>query len=306
MSIVKDILRSNSYWVLNKSIVKRFGAEVALLLSALSEAEAMFGDEEGWFFQTGPALEEITGLNLYIQDKHLKTLKELGAVQQDNRGIPMKRHFKLDYEIILSLASENLSGQGPKICNPRVLKSANNKTINNKALNNKSNEIKKTSKDTPTSLGVSETKKSSSEGLFSTKQDKRKHKAIEIKTMQGMTNAFTQSNEVRNALNEYFKFRLKRGLAPNQWEVILADIKRVCGDDELLIIEKAESALACGYMTIIASWEKPIVQKRKKASFDNTAGNQTAAKGVANMSREEYEEFQQNLARDEKGNLLKF
>ena len=57
-------------------------------------------------------------------------------------------------------------------------------------------------------------------------------------------------------------------------------------------------------MQIIASWEKDKKNNFSKPKFDNTAGVKPVA--VVNMTEEEREEFEENLATDEDGNLLEF
>lgn len=94
-NLVKEILKSSGYWVLNKSIVKEYGIECALLLSVFDEAEAMMGDNEGWFCQTAETIEELTGLSRFKQDKIIAKLEQQGIVQKEVRGVPARRHFKL-------------------------------------------------------------------------------------------------------------------------------------------------------------------------------------------------------------------
>lgn len=293
LDITKDLLRSNAYWVLNKSIVKQYGIEVALLLTVLSEAEAMFADEDGWFFQTGPAIEELTGLTIYQQDRHFKVLKEGGLLLQENKGMPMKRHFKLNYQNILESASKKLEPLPTKNLKASLRKTSNNKTSNNKASITSSKE-----------LGPAKTPPTNTQGLFSGAVDKKTKKAQEIMTMKGMLNTFSQSSKVLKVLNDYFNLRLKKGLIPAQWQIILADLKSFCGDNENLMVEKVNGAIAGGYMQIIATWEKPVGGTATKGKFDNTAGHTPTA--YSRMTAAEKEEFDDDLARDSNGKPLTF
>ena len=105
--MIKELLMSSGYWVLNKSIVKEFGIETAFLLSNLSEAESMMADQEGWFYQTSETLEELTGLSNHKQTLCINQLIEVGALYQQNKGMPRKRYFKIDYETIQRLVFKN-------------------------------------------------------------------------------------------------------------------------------------------------------------------------------------------------------
>jgi len=111
---VKELLLSNNYWVLNKRIVKSFGALTALFLTALAEAEDMFADEDGWFFQTIEEIENLTGISKYSQDKIISELKKQGILNQKVRGIPAKRYFKLSYEKIENSIFRNQQTSFPK------------------------------------------------------------------------------------------------------------------------------------------------------------------------------------------------
>jgi DNA-binding transcriptional regulator GbsR (MarR family) len=162
---------------------------------------------------------------------------------------------------------------------------------NTKIINNKK---EYTSKDdtTPKSKPIIET---------TTKKTK---KAKDIVTMRNMINAFTENESIREKLLEYFNMRVKKGLQPNQWKIILDDLRDYAGESAKVAIDKINGSIAGGYMQIIASWEKDKRNNFNKPKFDNTAGREI--KAVVNMTEDEKKEFEDNLATDEDGNLLKF
>lgn len=139
--------------------------------------------------------------------------------------------------------------------------------------------------------------------IIDTKSKKGK-KAKDIATMRSMINAFTQNEDIRNKLLEYFNIRVKKGLQPNQWQIILDDLRNFAGDNALIAVDKINGAIAGGYMQIIAPWEKDKKNNFNKPKFDNTAGREV--KAVVNMTEDEKKEFEDNLATDEDGNLLEF
>ncbi len=122
--------------------------------------------------------------------------------------------------------------------------------------------------------------------------------------MRGMINAFTENESIRNKLLEYFNIRVKKGLQPNQWQIILDDLRNFAEDNASIAVDKINGAIAGGYMQIIAAWEKDKKNNFSKSKFDNTAGRKTEA--VINMTAKEKKEFEENLATDEFGNLLQF
>ena len=117
--LAKDLLLSSNYWVLNKEIVGLFGIETAFLLSAFAEAENILADADGWFYQTIEKTEEITTLSRYKQEKSISILLKEGVLEQRNQGIPMKRYFKINYDVLATKYVKNSQ--------TRVLKISNNK-----------------------------------------------------------------------------------------------------------------------------------------------------------------------------------
>ena len=105
-------------------------------------------------------------------------------------------------------------------------------------------------------------------------ETKKTKKSKDIATMRSMIAAFTQNEEIREKLTEYFSVRLKKGLQPNQWQIILDDLRKYAGTDADLAIEQINGAIAGGYMQIIADWKKNIQAKGKKPAFDNLGGKQ--------------------------------
>ena len=105
---IKQLLMSNGFYVLNKKIVKIFGIESAFMLTTLVESSDSLADDDGWFYKTSPALEEETGLSGQKQSKILDVFLLLGILEQENKGMPMKRYFKINYQKIEDLVLNNL------------------------------------------------------------------------------------------------------------------------------------------------------------------------------------------------------
>ena len=103
----KQLLMSSNYYTLNKQIVKELGIESAFLLTILIEASDGLADNEGWFYQTIEKIGELTGLGRHKQDKIIKELIDLKILEQKNKGVPCKRYFKVNYEMIENLVFQN-------------------------------------------------------------------------------------------------------------------------------------------------------------------------------------------------------
>lgn len=135
-------------------------------------------------------------------------------------------------------------------------------------------------------------------------KSKQTKKLNDLATMDSMIYAFTEHDGIKAKLKDYYQIRVKKGLTPIQWQIILEDLRKFTGDDAKLAIEKINNAIAGGYMQIIASWEKDKKSTTSKPKFDNTAGRKT--KAVATMTEQERIDFDNDLARDADGNLIKF
>lgn len=147
---LKQLLMSSSYFVLNKQIVKAIGIEAGFLLTTLIEASDGLANEDGWFYKTSPSLEEETGLSNHKQSKIIEELIKLGILEQENKGMPMKRYFRINFqkieELVFKKDSKNLKSsikenekQGFKNFESKDLKNSNaciEKISNNKELNN--------------------------------------------------------------------------------------------------------------------------------------------------------------------------
>jgi hypothetical protein len=225
------------------------------------------------------AIKELTD-NGYIIQKRLK----------DDKG----RWASYAYQIIENPNVENPNVENPDMENPNV----ENPDMENQVLLNTNN---------TKYLNQLKTNKSSKDDTQSPlipKLDKKTKKAKDIVTMRGMINAFTENEDIRDKLLEYFNIRVKKGLQPNQWQIILDDLRNFAGDSASIALDKINNAIAGGYMQIIAAWEKDKKNNFSKSRFDNTSGRKVEA--VVNMTEEEKKEFEENLAKDENGNLLQF
>ena len=99
----KQLLMSSNYYTLNKQVVKTLGIEPAFLLTILIEASDGLADDEDWFYQTIEKIGELTGIGRHKQDKIIKDLIESKILEQKNKGVPCKRYFKINYEMIENL-----------------------------------------------------------------------------------------------------------------------------------------------------------------------------------------------------------
>lgn len=211
--------------------------------------------------------KRIIKINEEKLNKILGIKEPVGGIKETKGGIKETKHPPL----------ENAKG--------------NNTTINNTINKTKSKDLDKNENQPKSSLLVT--------------KNKRQQKVDDIVTMKGMINVFTENESIRKKLLEYFNFRINRGLQPNQWQIILDDLRIYAKDNAGIALEKINNALAGGYMQIIAPWEKgKSYSNYNKQTFDNTKGREV--KAVVNLTDKERQEYKNNLAKDEDGELLEF
>ncbi len=139
--LIKQLLLSNAYWVLNKEIVKTLGLEPAFILGVFADGESTLADENGWFYQTSSTITELTGMTNHKQSQAISKLIEIGVLSQENRGIPCKRYFKINYENLEKLVLKNFENCSSKNLNTSIQKISNNKESIIKKVNKESIDI---------------------------------------------------------------------------------------------------------------------------------------------------------------------
>ncbi len=327
---ITDLLRNDGFVIYNKNLAKNIGINEAILYSELLSRWNYFRErgqltEDGFFFNTVKDLEDGTALSDYQQRRALNSLKEKGLIEMEVRGMPAKRYFRIveDSELIASylmppeqeLEKLEDSSQETKELDLEKLKYRSQETKeldlekldpnkNNRIRINNKNKIKEGGQVPPSETKPNPTSLAKQTTLLDKKETKKQKKAREIGKMRNMILAFTTNQEVRKALTDYFNFRVGRGLTLKQWELILSDLREYAGTSASLAIEKIEHALAGGYMTIIASWEKDKKAGRGKNTFDNTAGYEIEDVGLSDEER--FAKIEANLVRDKNGNPIVF
>ena len=321
---ITDLLRNDGFVIYNKNLAKNIGINEAILYSELLSRWYYFRErgqltEDGFFFNTVKDLEDGTALSDYQQRRALNSLKEKGLIEMEVRGIPAKRYFRIveDSELIASylvppeegrsqetkeLELEKLEYRSEETKELELEKLDTNK-INRIRIKNK-NEIKEGGQAPTIETKANSISLAKQTTLLDKKETKKQKKAREIGKMRDMILAFTANQEVRKALTDYFNFRVGRGPTIKQWELILSDLREYAGTSASLAIEKIKHALAGGYMTVIASWEKDKKAGRGKNTFDNTAGHEIEDADLSDEER--FAKIEANLARDENGDLIVF
>ena len=143
---ILQIICSDNFIVVNKTLITELGLEPALLLGELaSEAVYWAGQEkteDGYFYSTIENVENKTSLTAYQQRRALSVLEARGLISViSKKGTPPKRYIKIDEDAILKLFNfqklKNLTFESKKTEGLKVKKLNTNKNISNKNLKNK-------------------------------------------------------------------------------------------------------------------------------------------------------------------------
>lgn len=134
-----SLLSTDGYIVCNKTLIKLFGAEAAILIGELCAEYNYFQrinelDENGSFYSTQTNIEENTGLNAYAQRKAIKTLTDAGIIEVTKKGLPAKNYFKIfDDKLLNIFTTSPLNFEGLEVQNLNI-NNNNKKIIKNNTL----------------------------------------------------------------------------------------------------------------------------------------------------------------------------
>lgn len=161
MSIL-NLIASEGFITVNKTLIKLFVLETALILGELASEEMYWEhtgkSEDGFFYSTAENLEENTSLSRYQQNKAIRKLEQAGILNTVVKGVPATKYFKFNqerlFEIITGSDLKNLKTSFEEICNKSLknFKTSSQKTLklvckklegNNKQHNNNKKIINK-------------------------------------------------------------------------------------------------------------------------------------------------------------------
>lgn len=136
MNDIFNYLASDNYIVVNKTLIKTFGLEEAILIGELcSEYKYWLNNdrlEDDMFYSSMENIEENTSLSPYKQRRIIESLTEAGILETRLKGLPAKKYFKIDFDALTNA----LDTRCEKISH---LHAKRFDTNNNKENNNKDN-----------------------------------------------------------------------------------------------------------------------------------------------------------------------
>ena len=140
----KSILASTPFFIINKYFLLKLGIDASLVLSDLIQKEQYFKescqDNDGFFFNVTNDISCSTTLSYYQIKQALSILEKWNIIKVVLKGVPAKKHFKIDHNQISNfLRTSNAKNEELECQN------FNNKIVNslNSINNNKEIKIKK-------------------------------------------------------------------------------------------------------------------------------------------------------------------
>lgn len=273
------LLSTDGYIVVNKTLIKHFGANCAILIGELCAEHKYYEstgalNEYGEFFSTRANIEANTGLNEYAQRTAIEELKKADILSVTRRGIPAKNYYRINAEQLCNLfisSSLNFKEQDPENLNLN-----NNRYKNNKLKENnntyfvsipaepvadcKSSQLN----EDYNSHGYSEDELK--EELLQTKKSKKgNHKNLYGKCVDEI-HAFTDNAELQESLINYLTMRLSvkdkpiRGV--NQWKGMLKKLSALSGDTVSIVNQSLEKGWLSFYeMSNSSGYNKSTPEK---------------------------------------------
>lgn len=115
MSVI-HLLSAGNFIAVNKSLIKSIGLIPAILIGELA-SECLYWETQGtlvdgcWFYSTVDNINDNTGLSEHDQREGIKSLIDLGIIETKKMGVPAKRYFKLNEEILMEVVNHLSSGK---------------------------------------------------------------------------------------------------------------------------------------------------------------------------------------------------
>ena len=252
-----DFLDSGNYIAVNRSLVRAYGLNVAVIVGELA-SEAKYWKrkgqlKDGWFFSTVENIERATGLNSYYQRDAIKRLQELGFVETEYKGLPRKRYFRLNCMTIIQAIAEiedNQETAGQSQCFTQC-----------------------TTSDAP-SESLAEHPVHDNNHKEQPQQTEPKERKKPAETYDSIIDSYTENGELRSALAEFVKMRkmMKKPLTNKALSLLLTSKKGLDG----LASNDAEK-IDIVQQSIMRGWQgffplKDIEAKKNTAPHETSSG----------------------------------
>ena len=103
-----DLIKSKGYIVVSKELAREIGLNETIILAELISQYQYFKDkgeldEQGYFYCTIDKLEKNTTIEKSKQGRVINNLIDMELIEKNTKGVPPKRHFKINETNITKL-----------------------------------------------------------------------------------------------------------------------------------------------------------------------------------------------------------
>lgn len=281
---IVSLLSCDGYIICNKTLIKKFNADCAILVGELCAEYNYYKnlgqlDSDGSFYSTRDNIEQNTGLNDYAQRKAIKMLSEAKILTVTKKGLPAKNYYKLNDSQLLSLfttgdtVSEALDVEPLNINNNKQKIINNNTVISKDITEQSSSEI---------DLGFGESK------------------PVKLNLYQqclAIINDYTEDTNIKKMLIDYLDLLLEKMhnehkvLYANQFKGMLKHLSDLVASKEGKLEDIISQSISKGYIGFFPA---------------NHNNNYSSGKNVTYRLPEQKIAKDEDKARDENGNYMVF
>ena len=116
---ILQLLASDNFITVNRTIAKEIGLDEAILLGELASEYNYYSSrdmlEDGYFYSTVENVEDNTTLSDYRQRKAIGKLQDLGIIDVVRKGLPAKRYIRINEEKVFALFQNKKSNFGTTV-----------------------------------------------------------------------------------------------------------------------------------------------------------------------------------------------
>lgn len=202
--ISTNFLTREHYLIVNKTLATAIGLKEAVVLSDLISKYNYFKaanrlSAEGWFFNTYDNIADDTALSIRQVADCSNTLVNLGILESALHGVPPKKHWKINFEAIISKYFPNSTKSAELILQKAQNQfSENRRNINTNNITLKINENYLAVYEAWNQAGVIVHK------AFTEKMKRKIAQAVQAHTQEGVLKAISNYAQVLKAPDKYF------------------------------------------------------------------------------------------------------
>lgn len=107
--LLRNVLKDRTI-AFHPSLARAFGGVYEALLFQQLAYWSDKGDDPEWIYKTRDELKEETTMNRYQQEQARATLRRLGVIEEERRGLPAKVYYRIVWDRVFALLEAEQAG----------------------------------------------------------------------------------------------------------------------------------------------------------------------------------------------------